>query len=944
MILPKPLYSSLDARTELEQQVAKDLKETFESRGATVIHHGTAAAHAPSVAPADITVTFKAKQKTVHLLVEVAKRKDASEYQSIQAHLDLYVSKNPSEKVFVLYSGLSTSVRMIKLIRLENERRAQKKLLGRILYLNLDSLQEFLVKFSAQNSQSHPISNLEKLFELEIQENDLTTKRSWWKTAFPAEIKVLEELNQEILILNRKKLENLRKKIIVIENLLRQRGITGQLAHKYIIFLFFIALLEEKLNPLKNRFSVDGFNSYRESIPLLDKEDKNFKDRSIHHLIIKEIAPLPEVKNSGLMQSYVAIELPDSFIVEKIIPVFSDQILISAELDVIGIVFEALARRGEKDTRIGQFFTPEPVVKVMVQLADISVDDRILDPACGTGRFLIHALNTQTLLATESKKLKSEDKLNEIREKQLFGTDIDPWITAIAKMNMFVHGDGKSNVIRSDGLGVSVHWPFSYKPPESNFDVILTNPPLGDLNHTATAENLDRKGELGVYSSNPEAWLKDRLAIEAIDINERQLSQSIEGIKKWEENLRVAKNASDSKKQKDAERRILEWQGKRDEANKKIGSGVRNYEITRHTSKGGALFLSSAVDLLKRRRLAGLPFEWQGGVLCIVVDDAVLNTPRYDQTRKHLKNNFFIKAIISLSRETFQYLGKTNAKTSIILLIRKPEDHTVQQEPIFYAKIEKTGIDKRGKPTKNELDEILVDFRKFRNEIYNSYQNDSFHNTKFAYLNTNSVVQIIPFDPNPTAYLHAENNWRNSNVELPKFSNLKLVDILDSVIETPDQVTDVIWASVSSETGVLYSNQDKETTYQTKDLRVIRKGNILLSSIDFVKGAIGVVTEEMNGKIVSKEYYSYCINEKYLSQIDPYWLSYTLRSSKMKSVILSLVSGTSGRTRISRPEKILELPLPDFPPYEEQLELRHKIESAIKSLQDSKEFLENTNY
>jgi hypothetical protein len=86
-------YRDLNPRTQLEQAVAADLKAALDKRGAVVTHHGTPAAHAPATAPCDISAIYGAGSARRTLMVEVAQRNDATEFQSIVSHLDAWVQK-----------------------------------------------------------------------------------------------------------------------------------------------------------------------------------------------------------------------------------------------------------------------------------------------------------------------------------------------------------------------------------------------------------------------------------------------------------------------------------------------------------------------------------------------------------------------------------------------------------------------------------------------------------------------------------------------------------------------------------------------------------------------------------------------------------------------------------------------------------------------------------
>ncbi|WP_407539344.1 N-6 DNA methylase [Deinococcus radiomollis] len=927
-------YITLNPRTELEQAVAADLASVFGSRGANVVHHGTSASHAPSTAPADIVMHYKEGKTTIQVLVEVAKRKDASEYESIQSHLDAFVSKHPKDTVIVLYSGLSTSVRMMKLMRTENERRLKEGLKGSLRYLSLPDLMAVLKHWQAQNSASHPMSLLTKVLQAPMPESDLLTLTQWWNILFPQDQGTIDSLNQQALDLKQKKLEDLRRKIIKIENLLRERGITGQKAHKYIIFLFFIALLEEKTRGLESRFTVEKFKLYITNIPSADKADIKYKDRSVHHLVEKELALVDAVQKSKLMESYEKIDLSDKFILEEIIPAFNEQILLSDELDVIGVVFEALARRGEKDTRIGQFFTPEPVVRAVVEMASLTMDDRVLDPACGTGRFLIHALTVQTQAAMASQQVDTESKLSQIHEQQLFGTDIDPWITAIAKMNMFIHGDGKSNVVRADGLSLSVTWPFTYDPgkDEHHFDIILTNPPLGDINHYAVAEELDRNGTLGAYNGNIGGWLQDKLAIPAVSNERLLIERSTAKIEEWQKRLEDAKHQSNAKDVSTAERQLKEWGAKRDAAHLKLGRGEESFKVTEKTSKGSALFLAAATGVMKRRRSPGAAFEWQGGILGIVIDDAVLNTANYAETRAFIRKHYFIKAVISLNRDTFQYLGKTNAKTSILMLMRKPEDNVIQREPVLYAQVQKIGIKRNGEPTDNDLTLVVEAFQQFKHAAQASYLKNTFEVSRLKFAPATQLIQLVNLPEVETERFDADAAWTSEEVEGSFDTAMKLEDVLDHISASPDDSSPLIYASVNRSNGRVLPKPGMTTKYNRGKLTVVDRGQLLLSSMDFVHGSVGVVGEDAEGCVVSPEYYVYAIKKDWEDKVDPYWLSRLLRNPIMNRSIRRLVSGVSGRTRISLAKSVLSLPLPSLIPFDEQVAVRLQVHQAFQDM------------
>ena len=141
----------------------------------------------------------------------------------------------------------------------------------------------------------------------------------------------------------------------------------------------------------------------------------------------------------------------------------------------------------------GQFFTPRPIVKFIVGALPISANNKVLDTSCGSGGFLLYALDKARKEAnkyfpeweTNPKEYnKHYNYWHDFAEKNLFGIEINEQIARTAKMNMIIHDDGQTNVIASDGLLTAKtiienteNKGFAY----DSFDFIVTNPPFGSI-------------------------------------------------------------------------------------------------------------------------------------------------------------------------------------------------------------------------------------------------------------------------------------------------------------------------------------------------------------------------------------------------------------------------------------------------------------------------------
>jgi len=161
------------------------------------------------------------------------------------------------------------------------------------------------------------------------------------------------------------------------------------------------------------------------------------------------------------------------------------------DIDVKGRAFEEFLPSQLRGKGLGQFFTPRPVVNFMVDMAEISIHDVVVDFACGSGGFLIKAFERMHRLADQLpdgtwKRLGGvkNEFLNDLKTSQLFGIDAEPRAARTAKMNMLMWGDGR-RVVRGNSLDVEdfngKHYePEEYKPnKESGCTLILANPPFG---------------------------------------------------------------------------------------------------------------------------------------------------------------------------------------------------------------------------------------------------------------------------------------------------------------------------------------------------------------------------------------------------------------------------------------------------------------------------------
>lgn len=160
--------------------------------------------------------------------------------------------------------------------------------------------------------------------------------------------------------------------------------------------------------------------------------------------------------------------------------------LVDAERDVLADAFETFIDHALKGGQ-GQFFTPRNVVKMMVEILDPDDSDMIIDPACGSGGFIIESLRYvwnkiinryKAMGWTDTAIL--EEKID-VANKCIRGIDKDYFLAKIAKSYMAIMGDGKGGVFCEDSLERPENWgdKTRQKIHLEDFSVVLTNPPFG---------------------------------------------------------------------------------------------------------------------------------------------------------------------------------------------------------------------------------------------------------------------------------------------------------------------------------------------------------------------------------------------------------------------------------------------------------------------------------
>src|SRR3954447_5071695 len=252
-------------------------------------------------------------------------------------------------------------------------------------------------------------------------------------------------------------------------NLLRDDGLSYGDYVEQLTFLLFLKMAHERTQPPINQPSPIPADC---DWPSLMKRDGDALEAHYRHVLVelgKKTGML------GIIFRKAQNKVQDPALLRRLIADLIDrEHWMALDADVKGDAYEGLLEKNAQDTKggAGQYFTPRPLIRAIVDVMRPAPGETICDPACGTGGFLLAAheyiLKHNPNLDRNQKKHLTHDALR--------GVEIVDNVTRLCAMNLLLHGigpqtgEGTPPVRTDDSLRSS---------PDTHFDMVLTNPPFG---------------------------------------------------------------------------------------------------------------------------------------------------------------------------------------------------------------------------------------------------------------------------------------------------------------------------------------------------------------------------------------------------------------------------------------------------------------------------------
>ena len=295
--------------------------------------------------------------------------------------------------------------------------------------------------------------------------------------------------------------EEFKSKLSRLNDYLWTAGLTDPMTRiQQISFFFFLKMLEEQDIAMERQEKLTGikhhslFRGKNEKYRWSQWRVKTGKD--LYKFVRDEVFPfVEEMHNShaNISQIFQGAKLiiPDEAVLTRTVAIIDTIDFSSLDTDVKGDLYETLLSSIKSAGELGQFLTPRHIIRAIVEMVNPKIGEIILDPACGTGGFLITAnehikyknSDPKNIEERDNRKIGYGDKLNKeqqlfLESKTFYGYDIGTEMVRLALMNLILHGIEGAHVHKKDTVAGAED-----EEDLRRFDIVLTNPPFAGKVH-----------------------------------------------------------------------------------------------------------------------------------------------------------------------------------------------------------------------------------------------------------------------------------------------------------------------------------------------------------------------------------------------------------------------------------------------------------------------------
>ena len=273
-------------------------------------------------------------------------------------------------------------------------------------------------------------------------------------------------------------------------NVLRDDGVSYGDYVEQLTYLLFLKLADEQTKPPLNKPSaipagLDWENLLKERGAALETQ---------YVKILRELSNQKGLLGVIFRKSQNRIQTPANL--QRLIHLINDETWSGMTADIKGTIYEGLLQKNAEDTKsgAGQYFTPRPLIKAMVNVMRPLPMRTVCDPACGTGGFFLAAYN----YISENYNLTREQKAF-LRFKTFAGTDIVDNVVRLCVINLYLRGIGgtESPITTDDSLRSAT---------KDRYDMVLTNPPFGNRSSITIATDGSKQNNTASTYEREDFW------------------------------------------------------------------------------------------------------------------------------------------------------------------------------------------------------------------------------------------------------------------------------------------------------------------------------------------------------------------------------------------------------------------------------------------------------